>query len=152
MITLTFSELFRAAMIGVMREVASRKQGRQQSNGRDNKNSWSDHIEGAAGEMAFAKALNIYCSGHVNVGHSLDVGDFQVRTRSKPYYDLIIRQDDADDEKFALVIGESPHFHVIGWIYGREGKKPEWLKDYGNRPLAWFVPQGELRKFDIDRD
>jgi hypothetical protein len=146
-IILTFSELFQAAMVGVMREVASRKQGRRQGNGRDNKNSWSDHIEGAAGEQAFAKALNLYCHGHVNAGHSLDVGDFQVRTRSKCYYDLIIRSDDADDEKFVLVIGESPNFSIIGWIYGREGKRPEWLKEYGNRPAAWFVPQASLRKF-----
>lgn len=111
--------------------------------------SWHSHIEGAAGELAVAKALNMYWSGSVNTFGQADIGaDIQVRLRkSTSDFEpcLIVRPEDDDAHLFVLVIGESPYFHVIGWLYGHECKKAEYFKTYGQKRPAYFVPIPQLR-------
>jgi hypothetical protein len=105
------------------------------------------HIRGAAGEMAVAKALNRYWHASVDTFHDgADVGDkIQVRWRSKPHYDLIIRDSDQDDHYFFLVVGSIDEgFTVCGWIKGADGKRPEWVKRHGGYSAAYFVPQTAL--------
>jgi hypothetical protein len=104
------------------------------------------HIEGACGEAAVAKALNVFWSGTVNTfKRGGDIGSkIQVRTRSKSYYELIVRQDDRDDDIFILVTGKAPSFDVVGWTLGKDAKKEQWIQTHGNREAAWFVPQKEL--------
>lgn len=34
---------------------------------------------------------------------------------------------------------------VRGWIWGRDGRNPEWIRDPGKLRQAWFVPQSALR-------
>jgi hypothetical protein len=103
-------------------------------------------VEGACGEVAFAKAMNFYYSGSVNTfKKGGDVGRIQVRTRSRHDYDLLIRNNDNDSSVFVLVTGKIPEYIVHGWIYAKECKKKEYLKDYGNRPAAYFVPKSILK-------
>lgn len=144
-VELTPYEMFLAAQIGIRRQVEARTKGLKDRHGVDPDAGWGIHVEGAAGEMAFAKALDRFYSGSVNTfKFGGDVGQIQVRTRSRDDYELIVRADDKDDDSFVLVCGIAPRFVVKGWMPGREAKRPEWLKAHGGRPPAWFVPQAAL--------
>lgn len=109
------------------------------------------HIEGAAGEMAVAQALNIPWDATINTFKSLpDLGaNIEIRTRSKSEYDLLVRPDDQDDKIFILVTRKGAQkFDVIGWIKAKDAKQNQWLKTYGNRPGAFFVPKEYLKKIE----
>ena len=130
-------ELLQAALVGVRRHLEALRQKLPDKHGLESAG-WSEHIEGAAGEMAFAKFSGKYWSCSVNAFKAGDVGEVQVRTRSKDHYDLIVRSDDKDDDVFVLVLGRVPRFRVVGWIWGREAKRGEFLREYGDRPAAYF--------------
>jgi hypothetical protein len=144
-VTLSPAELISAAQIGIIRQIEAIRRKLPDKHGYVG-DGWSLHVEGACGELAFAKALNVYWAGTVNVYKDADVGaNIQIRTRSKANYDLLIRSDDSDDEVFVLVTGTAPTFRVVGWILGRDAKQGCWEQTHGNRPPAFFVPQSELR-------
>lgn len=145
-IKLSISEMHIAAQIGSMRQIQALAKGLPDRHGFDGLDGWSVHIEGAAGEMAVAKALNLYWGGSVNTFKSLgDIGSqLEVRTRSKDYYELIIRPNDKDDSRYVLVTGRAPNYNVVGWIKGKDAKQEKWSKTHGNRPAAFFVPHKEL--------
>ena len=107
---------------------------------------WQIHIEGACGELAASKALGVQWPGSVDTFKSGDdvPGGWQIRTRSRMDYELIVRPDDPDDALFLLVLGVAPHYVVKGWITGREAKRKEWSRSYGDRPAAYFVPHDAL--------
>lgn len=144
-IKLQWYEVFMAATVGIKRQVEALKEKRPDRHGFTGLG-WDVHVEGAVGELATAKALNRFWSGSINTfKDGGDVGTIQVRTRSKDYYDLIVRQDDADDDCFVLVVGTAPNYNVVGWIRGRDAKQEQWSKTHGDRPAAYFVPQANLR-------
>lgn len=146
-IILTWAEVEIAARVGLERQIASMRNSLRDKHGYEG-SGWNIHIEGAAGEMALAKMLDRYWDGSVGAfKKGGDVGKIQVRTRSQPDYDLIVRDDDADDSWFVLVLGRIPHFTVVGYIKGADAKLPEFLQDYGGRPPAYFVPQQSLKAF-----
>jgi len=150
-VTLAWYELYMAATVGVKRQLEALKDARPDRHGYEG-NGWNVHVEGAAGELAAAKALDRFWSGSINTFKSDgDVGAIQIRTRSKAYYELIVRSDDADNDRFVLVTGTAPHYNVVGWITGRDAKRDEWLQTYGNRPAAYFVPQRELHDLEALR-
>jgi len=144
-VKLTAHELMQAATIGSMRQVSALMNKLPDKHGFDGLG-WSEHIEGACGELVVAKALNCYCSGSVNtfkLGGDLG-SNIQVRTRSKHEYELIVRPSDRDDDVFVLVTGKSPCFVVRGWISGGSAKASEWKKAHGGRAEAYFVPHSSL--------
>lgn len=146
---LTPSEAHYAAMIGVARHIEALRANRPDRYGADEHDGWSLHIEGAAGELAAAKYLGVYWSAPVNTySTGGDVGDLQVRTRSRHDYDLIIREKDRDEDRFILVTGKTPHFRLRGWLTGAEAKTPQYLKEYGGRSPAWFVPASALHPIE----
>jgi hypothetical protein len=103
------------------------------------------HIDGACGEIAFAKSMNWFYSGSVNTyKEGGDVGEIQVRTRSQHDYDLIIRKNDRDSSVFVLVTGKIPEYIVHGWILAKDAKRQEFVKNYGGRPPAYFIPKKAL--------
>lgn len=109
---------------------------------------WNVHIEGAAGEIAYAKMRDKFWNGSVNTFKSGgDVGAVQVRTRSLAHYDLLVRDDDRDEDVFVLVTGTIPTFNVRGWCYGSAAKQERYRQTYGGREPAFFVPQSDLRIF-----
>ena len=150
-IRLNWAELFQAAVIGITRNVAALKRGLPDKHGFNGESGWSIHIEGAAGEMATAKALNLYYSSSVNVFKSIhgDVGALEVRTRSKHEYDLIVRPNDNPDSVYVLVTGISPIYRIRGWILGKDARKDEWWQTHGGRSGAWFVPVDRLNSIDL---
>ncbi len=135
-------EFARAATVGVQRQIAALL---KPHTGYTPKDPWGSHIEGACGELGFAKGLNFYWDGGVNT-YSLgqDVFLYQVRTRSLPTNDLIIRPQDKDDDVFVLVVGKAPNFTIVGWIFGFEAKQKQFWQVTEQGDPAWFVPQAAL--------
>ena len=113
-VKLTKSEMFFAAMIGVMRNIEALEHDRKDKHGHDGPG-WNIQVEGACGEMASAKAQGLYWDGSVNTfKDGDDICGCQVRTRSKSHYELIIRKDDNPQAIFNLVTGLCPNYNVVG--------------------------------------
>lgn len=117
--------------------------------------SWEEglqiHIQGCYGEIAVAKALNIYAPLRCNQfsGGLPDImPDIEVRYRSKPDYDLIVRDRDDDARRFFLARGPLPAIEVVGWIMGADAKKAEWRKNYKGLGGAFFVPAEALNQIE----
>lgn len=144
-ITLNDYELIQAATTGMLRQVnAIKKKYKSRMSG----NEWQAHIEGACGEIAAAKATGKYWGGSIGTFKAqgdLDGCGWEVRTRSRHDFDLIVRDDDADDRIFILVTGYAPNYSVRGWILAADAKRDEWRKDYGGHGPAYFVPMSSLR-------
>jgi hypothetical protein len=139
-------ELAFAAYVGVSRNIQALRECKGDRLDTDISNAWTLHIEGAAGEMAAAKALGLYWDAPVGTyKHGGDIGALQVRTRSRHSYELIVRDGDRSEDIFVLVTGRAPRFRVHGWIAGGDAKRPEWLREYGGRPAAYFVPHDALQ-------
>lgn len=133
-----------ASDVGRMRHLASLKAGRKDAYGYDGLG-WSEHIEGACGEMALAKCLGIYWDGSVNSFKSEDLPGIQIKTRSREDYELIVRPADSRESAYVLVTGKCPSYEIKGWIRGDDAMKDEWLQSHGGRPPAYFVPHLALR-------
>lgn len=146
-VVLTPAEYLMAANVGCLRHSESLQFKRKPNHGLDeDADLLGIHVLGAAGELAVARVLGRYWAGDVASFKRADLGhSVQVRTRSRPDYDLIIRHDDNPEDVYVLVTGTPTRLRVHGWIRGAEGRKDEWLKTHGDRPAAWFVPQSALR-------
>lgn len=145
-VTLTPAEQLIAQTVGLMRQASVSRNGWANKHGRADGGEEADHILGAAGEMAAAKVLGRYWGGDVNTFKRADIGhSVQVKTRSRHDWDLIVRPDDDDGAFFILVTGSPTDLRVHGWMRGGEAKRDIWLKPYGGRPPAYFVPQAVLR-------
>lgn len=145
-VTLDWYELQMAANVGLARQIESLRRGLHDAHGLKDEAGWNLHIEGAAGEIAFAKAAGKYWGGSVNTFKDPDLGGrIQIRTRSGGVRNsLIVRPGDDDQDIFVLVIGRSPKFLVAGWMLGQVAKNQAWMQTYGGRPAAYFVPREEL--------
>ncbi len=106
-------------------------------------------IIGVSGEIAFAKFRGIPYVPPPMKG--VDVDGYQVRTGSKPNYNLPIRDWDSDRDKFALVVRHDERtYRVIGWRVGKEAralgirKNPEVGRSAG--PCN-FCPQKDMIPF-----
>jgi len=145
-IGLTTTEIMQGALVGVMRQVQNIRDRRQDKYGASNSKGWQLHIEGALGEMALAKFLDLYWGG-VGTFRGSDVGKSQqVRTRSRHNYELMLHPDDDDEQTYWLLTGTNGTYRVHGWLRGADGKKDHYWKDpAGGRP-AFFVPQSDLNK------
>lgn len=151
-ISLSWNEVSIAARVGTMRHCEALRAGKKDSFGFKG-DGWGQHIEGACGEMAVAKACGVYWLPTVNTYKTgADVASWQVRTRSAPGYELLVRPSDPDDAPFVLARGRCPDYQVVGWIMGRDAKRPEWLQTHGGRPPAYFVPDAALRHIETLRE
>jgi len=142
-IHLTDAEVLSAIQVGGLRQWESLKKNLPDKHGFLG-DGWEAHIEGAMGEIAAAKALNCYWCGGINTFKTPDLYNIQVRTRSKKEYELLLRDNDDSCSQWVLVTGKAGKYQVHGWIWGYEGKNPEWRKEHGGRPTAYFVPHSQL--------
>ena len=149
LIALTSQEVGYGVRVGGFRHYFALQQNKKDSHGYDGENGWQIHIEGALGEIAVAKFLNIYWDGSVNTWKANYLKGIQVRTRSKNYYDLIVRDNDNDESTYILVIGTNGSYNIVGWITGKSAKEEKWKKTHGDRPAAFFVPQSELNDMSL---
>lgn len=140
---LTSAEIMQGATVGVMRQIQNLNGRSTDAHGCPDDFGWQAHIEGALGEMAFAKWSGSFWSG-AHKKFAADVGKTEVRTRSKSWYELIIHPHDDDDARFYLLTGQNGQYTIMGWITGKEAKLKDWWSDpAGGRP-AYFVPQHAL--------
>ena len=146
-VTLNRWEIAISGFVGVLRQ--SEAIGRKLKSKMAPENPFEIHVNGAAGEMAVAKALNLYWKGGINEFKNADIGDhIQVRCRSKDGDALIVRDGDSDTEYFVLVTGKPPSLKVIGWLRGAEAKQEKWVSNPGGRGNAYFVPQQALHPIE----
>ena len=141
--------MIQAATSGILRHVENTKKGKKPTYGIDPVNDWQAHIEGALGECAVAKALNMYWAGKGTVG-AADVGlDLEVRTTPIAKGRLILHPADKDNAAYVLVTGLNGTYQIRGWVYGWDGKQEKYWDDPSekNRP-AFFVPQEDLISFE----
>jgi hypothetical protein len=106
---------------------------------------------GLAGELAVAAAYGIPWRGEPDRFKGVpDVGEWDVRTRTRADYDLPIREDDPDRVVILVLAHRIPYLEVAGWYRAGEARRhPEWVRDYqpvggGAMRPAWFVPQSAL--------
>lgn len=143
-------EIYVAAHVGIQRQVDNLQNGREDAYGAEKNRGWQNHIEGALGEKAFAKAFGLYWSGHVGDLDADDVGPYQVRTRSEYWHELILHKRDKDDRPYVLLTGLNGEYDIRGWMFARDGKKDKYWKDpTGKGRWAYFIPQEDLNK-DFD--
>ena len=106
------------------------------------------HFAGCLGEKALAKHADKYWNGTIGRVDLPDVGEWQVRARTRIDYEMVLHPEDKDDEIFVLahvITASLPRVRLSGWIYGRDGKKKEFWKNLGNDRPAFFVPHNQLR-------
>lgn len=156
MVELNELELVLGGLVGVMRAAAAICRHRQnRAKGIDETNRWTRDVEGALGEIAAAKALDLFWAGAAGADYRAtkaeggDVGRLQVRLRIASCLDqtkrLIIQERDNAGDDFLLVVGRAPTYRLVGWHNAGEAKRhPEWIQNPGNYGEAWFVPQANL--------
>lgn len=162
-VTLDETELASAAKCGKRRFDYCVKRGHKQRGGIPGENEnlrarLANDILGAAGEIAYAKkAERRWECKPETFGEGDDTGGVQVRTRSRAYYELMVRPTDKEQhagQPFVLVTGThgGSAFVIVGWIYCEEAQRDEWLRSYGGGKPAWFVPQSALHPFPLGSD
>jgi hypothetical protein len=139
-ITLTWPEVFHAAMVGVARRVTSLKHGRQPSN-YTQRSQWDIDIEGAIAESAYGKISGQYWSASVDTFKTPDVGKTQIRQTVHKNGHLIVRRRDPHEDYFVLMIGEIKQWLCAGGISGPRARIDEY---YNSEQDNWYVPQGVL--------
>jgi len=100
---------------------------------------------GACGEWAVAKALGLSFDAKP---FGLDVGGYNVRTRGRHEYALIVQDFDVRDHPTVpfLLVTASPSWRAMiirGWLTPQECR-PEWRQTYGGYREAFFAPQADL--------
>jgi hypothetical protein len=141
-ITLSPLEYTHAAQAGFLRQAANICKGRADAYGFSG-DGYNEHITGAIGEFVVSLALGLPWRGPGSL-RAPDVGQLQVRATQRPNGSLILHDGDNDADPFVLVTGSFPTFTVRGYIWGRQGKRPQFWNDQIKRP-AYFVPQSALR-------
>jgi hypothetical protein len=138
-----------------VRAVAARRQAeavranRPNKYGAEHEDGGLIHLLGACGEYAVASALGVAWSGSVNTFKAPDILDFiQVRTRSWPDYELLVRDSDSSQESFVLVTldltAALPALTIHGWIEGTAAKVWWNRGDPGGRGTVYLVAQLQL--------
>lgn len=137
-----------ASFIGKARHLSSREQGIKDLRRGDKPADLIDR-EGAAAEIAFCKAFNIYPDLDVgekkvvdctlSSGHTVDV-----KWTSRPEGMLItVPWKKPKVDIFALVVGTMPEYRIAGWMLATELIKEERLRFVGNNNV-YAATQGEL--------
>lgn len=147
-VTLTQAEVRIANWIGEQRYLGNRKAKRRGKHGVSSFATEPDRI-GTVGELAVAKALNLWWSGLAKRGEPDVGGCVEVRTVSKPTYRLLVHKNDPDDLPFVLVAPKKQggrKYVLRGWIMGGEAKREAWWQKLrGDRKHCYAVPHDELR-------
>lgn len=119
------------------------------------KKTWDEdlrtHVVGACGELAFSKWLGVYPGYGVEqfAGMEADVKKkYEIRTRTKEHYELIVHTNDPEDRIYVLVRGLPPKFHVVGWIAGSSARRKDFLQDHGGYRPSYFVPDSFLHPME----
>jgi len=145
-IQLSPSEILMAAQVGLMRQVQNLKRNVEEKYGAQPNTDWQLNIEGALGEYALSKYLNLHWGGCGDYS-APDVGVVDCRTSWRDTAALRLHPKDKDDRIYFLLTGVNGLYTVRGWLFARDGKKKEyWSDPTGKNRPAYFVPQDRLRQ------
>jgi hypothetical protein len=146
-VTLTWYELELAAHVGVRRRLHSMREGRMERFHAESNAGWGDgwgrDIEGAAAEMAYAKARRQYWGGHVDTFREPDVAAVEIKHTVRDDGSLIVQPEEPDWTLLVLVTGRLPVLTIRGAMLAEYAKRPEWWRSNVPKP-AFFVPQSAL--------
>ena len=150
--SLTWPEFIAAAHVGLTRFAASRATGLNAAT--TYQSNWQEHLGrevlAASAEMLVAKSLGVFYDSSVGTFHDQpDVGEWEVRATHLEDGCLILRDNDADDRKYVLVVGRSPGTRIAGWCTGAEGKQVWNERDPHGDRRAWFVKQRDLHEWRV---
>lgn len=147
-VTLTWSEMMLAHMVAGHRAVLNAKRKAQPKFGAVTGAAGDAlHLSACRGEMAVAKAFNLYWSGSSGDYSAIDVGGkLEVRTITKAGHCMILHKQDKDDVPFVVAcVQDAPAITLCGWMLGRDGKLDKWWADpQGTNRWAYFIPQPAL--------
>jgi hypothetical protein len=144
-VRLSWHEVRAGALHGVDRNIYAMANGRVPHHDQPLSTLWESNIVGSLAERAVAKLLGLYPEGETSPGYTGDVGGVEVRATQRPDGRLIVRDNDHDEAPFVLVRGIVPDLTVVGWLHGRDAKRPDWLMPANGRRAAYFVPLDALR-------
>jgi hypothetical protein len=138
-VTVTQEEFDKGVQAGVSRHTDALIKKHARADG--TKTTWDEDINGAIGEYIASIALEKEWNLPGGVGQPDLVGGIEVRTITSSDRSLLIKFKDKEDRPFVLVVGTGNHlvWRVTGWIYGRDGKKPEY-----NAGPYYLVDQAQL--------
>jgi len=150
LVTLTREELVEAATVGARRNAEDLADGKGIGYFSVYDDwGWTVHIIGAIGERVFAKFMQVPWEPAPMKG--VDVAGCMVRCSMKATSPLRVRDRDADDKVYVLVVNNDPktflRWRVAGYCSGKEGKRPEWRNDPQGRGPVFEVPQNVLKEF-----
>ena len=134
-------------MIGTMRQAAVRlSHFATSTTGRDK---YADHIDGALGEMAVAKGLDLYWDASVNSFKSRpDVSALEVRTTTyrPPRCSIYVSDRDDGAAKYILVSKISKtEYDLLGWASGDEiRQRGEYKSMAAGRSPQYWLQAGKL--------
>ena len=148
-VKLSASEVLLCAQVGCLHHVTRLYGGSSDKHGfeRSGMDPWGTVIESRAAEYAVAKTAGTFwiVQALADPRGARDVTGWHVRSTALPHGSLILHEDDPDDARFVLVVGQIPSLRIAGWIIARDGKTDAyWRGDPGVRRAAWFVPQPAL--------
>ena len=107
---------------------------------------WTNSIEGALGEFAVAKFLNLYPTG-IGGYNATDVGkDIEVRTRPEKFHQLFLKKTDKPDKYYILVQGSYGEYIIRGWRAARDifGHKEWFHNNNGKTSENYWIPHDFL--------
>ena len=108
-ILLSVTDIQIAIAVGTRRRLANMVRGNTEPRRpNDAGNRWDNEIEGAAGELATAKALDLFWDGNFDNPKAPDVGPFDVRTSPHANACLVLHEDDNMHRIHLLVAGGFP--------------------------------------------
>jgi hypothetical protein len=151
-VTLSYAEIQIAYAVGSQRQVYGMKSGSAHRHGAAGlEHAIAFDLIGSSGEMAVAKALNLYWGIEMN-NTTIDVGGMvEVRTVTRDDKRLILHKDDKADLPYVLVCNKlkTNEFWLKGWIFGKEGMLEEyWADPQKTNRHAYFVPDSKLRPIE----
>jgi hypothetical protein len=141
---LTNSEIWFGALVGCSRNCASIGKGDRNMHGIPENQHWESHIEGALGELAFAKGCGFFWGAEIGSYKRPDVMGYQVRTTRGN--ELIVRECDDNDQTFVMVQGAEGDYRIVGGILAADAKVEKYRRAPGGRQPAYFVPMEDLTK------
>jgi len=111
-------------------------------------------LDGVGGEIAFAKALNLYPDLKDYPGkHDMIIAGktVDVKTTRYPFGHLEVSTDKTPGEVdiYALVTGEMPDYYIVGWMCGDRLMKKKRLYTHRSGSKVYRASQDELQKFEV---
>lgn len=106
-----------------------------------------EEVVGCLAELAMGKFIDRYFIPEVGTFHTKPdcLHDIEVRATAWEDGSLIIRDNDADDRRYVFCVVSGKSVEIMGWLYGYEAKKNEYIRNPNAYRASWFVPQAKLR-------